>query len=800
MRHTENTTRDRASGPGSVPARLADRLRAPCVFVVAPSGAGKSTLLRRLGDAVDRAAVIALGPEHRDPAVLESLLDERRCHDAATIAIDDAHLAYGTPGEIVLRRLVAEAGARHVVLASRLAPGGALVRASHREAEVLTAPDLALRIDEISLTFRAITGHALGLECASCVASDTGGWAALVHLLAIQSRLVDPDALDATVSAALQGDFGATRLEDSLRLLPPHITGALERTSGLSALEFAECAGLLGAHEASELFDAVDSGAIMHVVELGHRVVPPLLRRYLRARAGLSQGVVARKRPDPRDDPAATVGGVPAPESRAADTFDAALMLLRRGDVVGAVPLLQRAVRRTHEPSHAVARLVLLLVREAFVPRETMLDALAALERDCVAWGFDDIGRVVRGAIAATSELPDRAVQGVVEACELHADPTAAAVVGIDLLVRVRRGRATSTQATALAQRLDRLGFGDVAAWAKASGALVAAASGAPRVSELIAEAESAAIATGVDGAQALIQAARGLSISAARSATLLASSRRNALQTGLPRLPSALFHGGSARAHATGSALVHLDPRQPHLTVGCFGGFRLRTDDSEIDLRAVRPQARALLRMLALNAGSPLHRELIADILWGDLGTDSAVHALHVSVSSLRRVLPAHLAGSAAPVVERVGEAYRLGILDRRDCDLADFDDRLVDAAAFKARHDAPAMASALRGALALYVGDVLPEDGPAEWVTGARERYRIRAAEAASSLAHLELHLGEPRAAVAAATRAVEIDPWLDESWRTLVTVHRRSGDVVAASRAEDDYRRMRVALGVE
>ena len=69
-------------------------------------------------------------------------------------------------------------------------------------------------------------------------------------------------------------------------------------------------------------------------------------------------------------------------------------------------------------------------------------------------------------------------------------------------------------------------------------------------------------------------------------------------------------------------------------------------------------------------------------------------------------------------------------------------------------------------------------PEDGPAEWVTGARERYRVRAAEAASSLAHLELHLGERRSAVAAASRAVEIDPWLDESWRTLVTVHRSVG----------------------
>ena len=175
-------------------------------------------------------------------------------------------------------------------------------------------------------------------------------------------------------------------------------------------------------------------------------------------------------------------------------------------------------------------------------------------------------------------------------------------------------------------------------------------------------------------------------------------------------------------------------------------------------------------------------------------------MHALHVTVSSLRRAIPVQLDGTAGSIVERAGEAYRLGISDRHDCDLADFDDRLADAAVSKVRRDVATTASGLRGALDLYVGDVLPEDGPAEWVAGARERYRVRAAEAAASLAHLELRLGEPRAAVAAASRAVEIDPWLDESWRTLVTVHRSRGDVVAAQRAQDGYRRMRVALGVE
>lgn len=473
---------------------------------------------------------------------------------------------------------------------------------------------------------------------------------------------------------------------------------------------------------------------------------------------------------------------------------------LRRGDVIGAVPLLQLALRTPAETRHPMARLALLMIREQLVPRETTLDALAALERECVALARDTDARVVRGAIAAASDPAARSALEVVAECDARGEAMGAAVTaGLQFVIRARRGRATAPQAHALADRLELLGITDVAAWSHAAGALLAANTGAADAHRQLIDAETAAIATGVDGIRALLDVARARLGPSADVRPLLGSARRRAREAGLPRLPAS-FTRGARTSGPTARVTAYIEPRYPHLTVSCFGGFRLCADGAEIDLRIVRPQARTLLRMLALNAGAPVHRELIADILWGDLGIDSAVHALHVSVSSLRRSLPAEIAGAAASVVERVGEAYRLGITDRHDCDLADFDDRLAEAAAAKLRRDSGAAASGLRRALARYVGDVLPEDGPAEWVTGARERYRVRAAEAASSLAHIELRFGDGRAAVAAASRAVEIDPWLDESWRTLVMVHRSSGDVVAAARTEEGYRNMRAALGVE
>jgi DNA-binding SARP family transcriptional activator len=796
VRHAGVAGLEQDGGGDPLPARLERRLQQPCVFIVAPSGAGKSTLLRRLTQSRRRAVMIHLGRSGRDPAELEAATEKAMAgfetSDAiTTLAIDDVHVVAGTRGESTLARMTARCDPEHhLVLASRLPLGGEFTIACESEPDLVTAPDLVLRVDEVADAFRAVGGHALPLESASQVVSETCGWAGPVHDLAIRSRFIEAEALETAVATALHGDFAALRLERALRALPPPIVRSLELTSALPTLEFGTCARLLGAESATELLDAVDGGAVMHVRELGTRVLPPILRRHLRARAGLDTEIAL---PSP---PPITVPAGPRPA-----TFDDAMTRLRRGDVVGAVPLLQLALRTPAEHErHPMARLALLMIREQIAPRETTLDALAALERECVALGHHPQARVVRGAVAAASDLPERSAPEVVAECEARGDATGAAVTaGLQFVIRVRRGRATAPQANALADRLERLGLADVAAWSRAAGALLAAASGTADAHRQIVDAETASIATGVDGTRAFLDAARAHVGPPTAVQALTASARRCAREVGLPRLP-ALFARGGRASDPTGATAADAEPRYPHITVSCFGGFRLCADGAEIDLRVVRPQARALLRMLALNAGAPVHRELIADILWGDLGIDSAVHALHVSVSSLRRSLPSEVVGAPASLVERVGEAYRLGIADRHDCDLADFDDRLAEAAAAKLRRDSGAAANGLRSALARYAGDVLPEDGPAEWVTGARERYRVRAAEAASSLAHLELRLGDARAAVAAASRAVEIDPWLDESWRTLLLVHRRSGDVVAAARTEEGYRSMRVALGVE
>ncbi len=99
----------------------------------------------------------------------------------------------------------------------------------------------------------------------------------------------------------------------------------------------------------------------------------------------------------------------------------------------------------------------------------------------------------------------------------------------------------------------------------------------------------------------------------------------------------------------------------------------------------------------------------------------------------------------------------------------------------------------------MARYGGDLLPEDGPAEWVVGARDQARIEVADVACRLAGLALEDGDAEAACSAAERGLRADRYRDDLWRRLVDAHRALGDQASAARAERDYALVLEELGV-
>lgn len=491
------------------------------------------------------------------------------------------------------------------------------------------------------------------------------------------------------------------------------------------------------------------------------------------------------------------------------------------------------SARRLHDPwGSVVAGLALMLAGDVAAAGRGLSAAAAVAETprlSCVArLGAaalgDDGGQQARqvAADAAAEELPwlSRLARELAEAQEdvrsggdlrpgtvapLSDEPGdtwgAALAQALRCAAQVRLGRPDATSLEVLAAQLRALDAPVLEAWARAGLAYVSAVEGLPDARREALSAEAFARAAAVPGALALAYGALGR-CAGPQGEEMFVLADASADDVGLTFRPwrgrESLDTAAVAPQPAVAAEPAVVAEPSP-LVLRCFGRFDIRVEGKAPDLSRVRPRARALLRLLAVEAGRPMHRELITDALWRDLDRDAATHNLHVSVSSLRRALEPGVPRGASRLLVRDGERYVLKLPAGSSCDLRSFDRALAGADLARAAGQVDEAVASLSHALELYTGEVLPEDGPEEWVLGPREHYRARAAEAALSVAETHLARHDPAAAAAAALQSIDIDACRDGSWRVLVSAYQAAGDLAAAEQARRSYADVLASLGV-
>ena len=385
--------------------------------------------------------------------------------------------------------------------------------------------------------------------------------------------------------------------------------------------------------------------------------------------------------------------------------------------------------------------------------------------------------------------------------------------------------------ADAAADAFRRLGTAVLEAWGRALAALAAGRLGMPDARDAAVAAESLGRATGTPGSRALAHAAlAGLEGGHESDHPLLAAvataetgldlpawarpgrSAKTPAGTGQPddwdepAAPSAAAPATRALAPDVPAAYAAADGgnggaarHRPGIRVRfrLLGGCTLEIDGRRVALDAAKPRVRSLLRLLALHAGAPVHREVIQEALWPDADAVAGARSLHVALSALRRLLDEVAAPLDGSLVVREGDAYRLDV-GPDDVDLGRFDRAIGAGRAARVRGvmSAPAFAQAID----LYTGDLLPEEGPAEWVSERRDHYRAHAVEAAQGLAEEALLVGDHATAVRACRFGLEVDRYQDAFWRMLILARERAGDAGAASRDRREYALVLEALGVE
>ncbi|HEY7628739.1 MAG TPA: BTAD domain-containing putative transcriptional regulator [Ilumatobacteraceae bacterium] len=229
-------------------------------------------------------------------------------------------------------------------------------------------------------------------------------------------------------------------------------------------------------------------------------------------------------------------------------------------------------------------------------------------------------------------------------------------------------------------------------------------------------------------------------------------------------------------------------------MSLRCFVALEVDIDDTPIDLSTVRPRALSVLRLLALHAGRPVHREVLMEAFWPDVDPDAALRSLQVAVSSLRKVMP-----EQAPGIVRQGDTYQLELSSDADFDVRNFQRSLATAAAAWSRGDHRSALDEATRAIDAYRGDLLLDEGPADWVVAQRDSLRLDMVRACTIGGEAALKLGMPAEATRMSERGLAVDRYADALWRLQIESLEQANDKASAERVRRSWQEMMADLGV-
>ncbi|SDK07434.1 DNA-binding transcriptional activator of the SARP family [Nocardioides sp. YR527] len=234
--------------------------------------------------------------------------------------------------------------------------------------------------------------------------------------------------------------------------------------------------------------------------------------------------------------------------------------------------------------------------------------------------------------------------------------------------------------------------------------------------------------------------------------------------------------------------------PLAPLLRLHLLDGFRVTRDGGPaLPEKWPRPSARALVKLLAVTPDHRLHREQVMEICWPGIDAQAALGSLRVALHAARRALEPELAPRAASSY-LVADGPMLALAPETVWIDVDHAEEAASAALDRAGADE---ATELARALALFTGELLPEDRYEVWaesrrarVAELRDRLRLR-------LATVRLEAGEPRDAVALAEQVLAGSPADESAHRIVIEAALRQG---LRRRAVAQYHRCRRAMDTE
>ncbi len=235
-------------------------------------------------------------------------------------------------------------------------------------------------------------------------------------------------------------------------------------------------------------------------------------------------------------------------------------------------------------------------------------------------------------------------------------------------------------------------------------------------------------------------------------------------------------------------------------LRIRLFGGFEVWRGEERLDPLLSR-QARTLLKVLLLAEGRPVLSDQLIEILWPEdpfaRDLDQARRSLRARVYELRRVLePDRSAPYRYRYLQTVSGGYRFALESEEQLDVAAFWAHWKQAQALEEEGRYAEAAREYEAALALYRGDLLPEDRYEEWARAPREELQRAHLQVLMGAAEAYARQGKYRRALelgeGALRRAGELGEVREDLYRRLMLYHAQLGNVAGGVRLYERCRR--------
>ena len=235
-------------------------------------------------------------------------------------------------------------------------------------------------------------------------------------------------------------------------------------------------------------------------------------------------------------------------------------------------------------------------------------------------------------------------------------------------------------------------------------------------------------------------------------------------------------------------------------VTARCLGRFSLTLCGEPVE-RWRAGKTRSLFQYLLVHRGHLVQRDRLHQVLWPDARRSQNSSSLKVAMHALRQILAVPSTGGGEPVARILQQDH--GYVFHADdiwVDLEQFEAYAEMGQVAEARGDYPTAVRMYRQAVELYKGDFLSGEC-ADWIEEQREWTKATALRALDVLRDDAVAQHDFAAATGWCRRILEIDPYQEQTYQTLIYMHGCFGDL---GRVKSWYelcvRRLRDDLDVE